>query len=217
MNPRKKMLNNFCAVVLMTLSLGNEGYGRIFDHHGRGCSHRPTTLQGDESIQNALSGTRSTRPPPQRCIFGHMYVPGPLIDYHPKNLRGRVGSGVANNHYGVMTDKQLMAMGEEIKLITTKDSALFMWCSGPTFNRALKLITAWGFTYKMITPRSTPTPPGVPSRRPQCLRGRERELRTHRRLAFVGWRQPRKPPRVASKGRTERTTEVPSQAERWPS
>jgi hypothetical protein len=41
-------------------------------------------------------------------------------------------------------------MGEEINLITTKDSALFMWCSGPTFNRALRLITAWGFTYKTI-------------------------------------------------------------------
>jgi hypothetical protein len=68
----------------------------------------------------------------------------------PFEYTRKVGSGVANNHYGVMTDTQLMAMGEEINLITTKDSALFMWCSGPTFNRALKLITAWGFTYKTI-------------------------------------------------------------------
>jgi hypothetical protein len=68
----------------------------------------------------------------------------------PFEYTRKVGSGVANNHYGLMTDTQLMAMGEEINLITTKDSALFMWCSGPTFNRALRLITAWGFTYKTI-------------------------------------------------------------------
>jgi len=68
----------------------------------------------------------------------------------PFEYTRKVGSGVANNHYGLMTDTQLMAMGEEINLITTKDSALFMWCSGPTFNRALRLITAWGFTYKTV-------------------------------------------------------------------
>jgi N6-adenosine-specific RNA methylase IME4 len=66
----------------------------------------------------------------------------------PFEYSRKVGSGVANNHYMTMTDKELFQM--EVPRVCTKDSALFLWCSGPTMTRALELMKAWGFTYKTV-------------------------------------------------------------------
>ena len=66
----------------------------------------------------------------------------------PFEYSRKVGSGVANNHYLTMTDKELFQM--DIPRICTKDSALFLWCSGPTMVRALHLMKMWGFEYKTV-------------------------------------------------------------------
>lgn len=66
----------------------------------------------------------------------------------PFEYTRKVGSGVANNHYLTMTDKELAKM--QIPQICTQDSALFLWCSGPTMTRALNLMKTWGFEYKTV-------------------------------------------------------------------
>lgn len=59
-----------------------------------------------------------------------------------------VGSGVAENHYATMTDKDIASL--PINTITKKNAMMFFWCSGPTLNRALALIEGWGFDFKTI-------------------------------------------------------------------
>jgi site-specific DNA-methyltransferase (adenine-specific) len=70
-----------------------------------------------------------------------------LIDPPFKYNRGS-GSGVAQNHYDVLTDEQLGAL--PLFRVAAKNAMLLLWCSGPTLNRAIELCRIWGFTYKTI-------------------------------------------------------------------
>lgn len=55
-------------------------------------------------------------------------------------------SGAAKHHYPTMTLQELCAL--PVAGLADKDSALFLWATFPMLNEALKLIKAWGFTYK---------------------------------------------------------------------
>lgn len=59
-----------------------------------------------------------------------------------------VGKGVAENHYRTMTDDELSKL--PLARISTQDALLFLWCSGPTLDRAIHLLDRWGFTYKTV-------------------------------------------------------------------
>lgn len=50
------------------------------------------------------------------------------------------------NHYPTMTTEQICA--EAVGEVTTKDAILFMWATAPKLADAMRVIAAWGFTYK---------------------------------------------------------------------
>ena len=58
------------------------------------------------------------------------------------------GNGVAENHYPTMSIDELCAL--PVAEIAAPDSALFMWATFPQLPEALRLIKAWGFTYKTV-------------------------------------------------------------------
>jgi N6-adenosine-specific RNA methylase IME4 len=58
------------------------------------------------------------------------------------------GSGVAENRYKTMTDEELTSL--PVGLLAAKNAMLFLWCSGPTIDRGVKLCKDWGFKYKTV-------------------------------------------------------------------
>jgi len=56
--------------------------------------------------------------------------------------------GAAENHYPTMSIEQLCAL--DVEKITDENCALFLWSTFPFLPEALRLIKAWGFTYKTI-------------------------------------------------------------------
>ena len=56
--------------------------------------------------------------------------------------------GAAENHYPTMSINELCAL--PVAELAAKDSALFMWATFPQLPEALRLIRAWGFTYKSV-------------------------------------------------------------------
>lgn len=59
-----------------------------------------------------------------------------------------VGQGVACAQYDTMTDAELRSL--PVRRVCTKDAILLLWCSGPTMDRAIALVEAWGFSYKTV-------------------------------------------------------------------
>ncbi|MBC2871941.1 DNA methyltransferase [Pseudoflavonifractor sp. BIOML-A6] len=56
--------------------------------------------------------------------------------------------GAAENHYPTMSISELCAL--PVADLAAKDSALFLWATFPQLPEALRLIQAWGFTYKSV-------------------------------------------------------------------
>ncbi len=54
--------------------------------------------------------------------------------------------GAAENHYPTMSIEQFCAL--DVEKITDENCALFLWSTFPFLPEALRLIKAWGFTYK---------------------------------------------------------------------
>ena len=63
--------------------------------------------------------------------------------YSQKGLQG-----AAENHYPTMNINELCAL--PVAELAAPDSALFMWATFPQLPEALRLIEAWGFTYKSV-------------------------------------------------------------------
>lgn len=86
----------------------------------------------------------------------------------PFSYNRTVGQGVACTHYDTMSDDDLrkLPLGD----VTARDAMLFLWCSGPTLDRSIALIEAWGFCYKTMgfvwvktNKRGAPQPMGLGS------------------------------------------------------
>ena len=67
----------------------------------------------------------------------------PPWQYEQRSLKG-----AAEKHYPTMSISDLYAL--PVADIAAVDSALFLWAIFPQLPAALKLIRAWGFTYKTI-------------------------------------------------------------------
>jgi len=52
----------------------------------------------------------------------------------------------AENHYGVMSFAEIMAM--PVAELAADDCVLFLWATWPTLPQAMSVIEAWGFRYK---------------------------------------------------------------------
>jgi N6-adenosine-specific RNA methylase IME4 len=59
------------------------------------------------------------------------------------------GSGVAENHYPTMRTGDICAL--PVAEIAAADCALFLWATFPMLPEALRVISAWGFTYKTVS------------------------------------------------------------------
>lgn len=58
------------------------------------------------------------------------------------------GSGVAENHYRTMSTQDICTL--PVAEIADKDSVLFLWATFPNLPEAMKVIKAWGYTYKTV-------------------------------------------------------------------
>lgn len=74
--------------------------------------------------------------------YGIIYADPPW-QYTQKRL-----SGAAEHHYPTMGTEELCAL--PVADIAAEDSALFLWATFPQLAEALRLIKAWGFTYKTV-------------------------------------------------------------------
>ncbi len=72
-------------------------------------------------------------------------VPHPVVDIVA--TCGKV-QGAAQNHYPTMSDEQLYRL--PVSTLAADTSVLFLWCTFPKLPEALKLIKAWGFTFKTV-------------------------------------------------------------------
>ena len=72
--------------------------------------------------------------------YGIIYADPPW-KYAQKRL-----SGAAEHHYPTMSIEELCAL--PVADLAAEDSALFLWATFPQLHEALRLIKAWGFTYK---------------------------------------------------------------------
>ncbi len=54
--------------------------------------------------------------------------------------------GMAKQHYNTMTTEDICEL--PIREIATDESICFMWATFPNIDQALKVLDAWGFTYK---------------------------------------------------------------------
>ena len=61
--------------------------------------------------------------------------------------KGKSSHGIARQHYDTMTTAEICAM--PIPSICAEDgAACFMWATFPNIGEAIKVMEAWGFTYK---------------------------------------------------------------------
>ncbi|HAQ0304445.1 TPA: DNA methyltransferase [Enterococcus faecium] len=63
--------------------------------------------------------------------------------YDCKNVQG-----AAENHYSTMSIDELCAL--PVERLASKDCLLFLWATFPMLPEALRLIKAWGFSFKTV-------------------------------------------------------------------
>lgn len=63
-----------------------------------------------------------------------------------KVKRRGYGDAAAAVHYDTMSAQELSAL--PVSSLAAEDCVLFLWVTWPTLVQAIKLIEAWGFTYK---------------------------------------------------------------------
>lgn len=56
-------------------------------------------------------------------------------------------SNGTGKHYSTTKSKNLHNVSTHLQRVASKDSLLFMWCSGATLGEAIELMSAWGWTY----------------------------------------------------------------------
>ena len=79
---------------------------------------------------------------PETKQYGIIYADPPW-HYDRKH-----GSGVAENHYPIMSIEEICAL--PVSELAAKDSALFLWATFPQLNEAFRVIDVWGFKYKTL-------------------------------------------------------------------
>lgn len=66
----------------------------------------------------------------------------------PWQYRQNKGQGVAEKHYRTMNLNDIC--NRPIDTISQKDSVLFLWATFPMLQEALKVMAAWGYTFKTV-------------------------------------------------------------------
>lgn len=58
--------------------------------------------------------------------------------------KGKLG---ASTHYDLMTDEQILGMGEAVREIAAENSFCFLWVTAATLPLGIEVLEAWGFRY----------------------------------------------------------------------
>ena len=66
----------------------------------------------------------------------------------PWSYRSGKVQGAAQNHYPTMPDEELYRL--PVFDLADKNCTLFLWCTFPKLPEAIKLISAWGFSFKTV-------------------------------------------------------------------
>lgn len=77
--------------------------------------------------------------------YGAIYADPP---WSFKVYSGKGKSRSAENHYATMDLAEIASLGQHVSRLASKDCALFLWAVMPQLPEALRIIEAWGFTYK---------------------------------------------------------------------
>lgn len=64
----------------------------------------------------------------------------------PKKTTAGYPSRAVERHYGLMTDEEICAL--PVGDVAAPDCVLFLWTCWPVLQRSLRVLDAWGFTYK---------------------------------------------------------------------
>lgn len=76
--------------------------------------------------------------------------------YGDKGFGKREGGAVSGafapeaGRYNTMPISEILAMGEQIRRISAKQSALFLWATSPLLPEALDTMRAWGFEFRTV-------------------------------------------------------------------
>jgi len=65
-----------------------------------------------------------------------------------KNYNNKTATRWVGDHYSLLSETQLFRL--DIDAIAEKDCVLFLWVTFPKMESGLRLIKAWGFTYKTV-------------------------------------------------------------------
>lgn len=104
----------------------------------------------DKRIESALNKIEGA---PDE-VFSVVYA-DPAWQYDNSGLYG-----AAEDHYATMPTEQICQLPTTIHLTIADDAVLFLWATNPLLPDALRVVEAWGFTYKtnLVWVKDKPTP-----------------------------------------------------------
>lgn len=92
-------------------------------------------MKHDHSNHNHLDGS------PREGTFSVLLADPPWTAMQ----QGRLG---ASRHYDLMTNEEILGMGEAINQITAEDSVAFIWVTSATLPLGIQVLREWGYVYK---------------------------------------------------------------------
>ncbi|MGC9990846.1 MAG: MT-A70 family methyltransferase [Candidatus Cybelea sp.] len=93
--------------------------------------------------QRSVAMPHAVLPPLPNSRYDIVYLDPPWYYYG-----SAIKDAAAGKHYPLMTVDQLANI--DVRKILSKDAAVFMWATCPRLDFALKLIEAWGLTYRGV-------------------------------------------------------------------
>lgn len=116
---------------------------------GEAESFRKATASVTREVQRQKVNTIAAKNKPIDGSIGkfNIILADPAWPYNSRcsHSETRFGGGV-HGQYPVMTIEEICAL--KVKDISADDAILFLWCTWPHLDNALKVIEAWGFEYK---------------------------------------------------------------------
>jgi N6-adenosine-specific RNA methylase IME4 len=93
--------------------------------------------------RRSVATPHAVLPPLPNSRYDIVYLDPPWYYYGSP-----IKDAAAGKHYPLMTVEQLASI--EVRRILNKNAAVFMWATCPRLDFALKLIEAWGLTYRGV-------------------------------------------------------------------
>lgn len=84
---------------------------------------------------------------PKSGAYSVIYADPPW-GLHQRRSGNSKGYAAAEDHYPVMSDSRILALGEAVQEISAENSFCFLWVTAGTVPLGLEVLDAWGFSYK---------------------------------------------------------------------